>query len=96
MVIGAVLVSSALLGQKKTREERREEATQRSVQGAVTGPDDQPAVGAIVQVKDMRTIVHYTAGRHVPFRGAQNRRRLSAQRQIRRSDGGSAQLEHFR
>jgi Carboxypeptidase regulatory-like domain len=54
--IGVLLLSSAAVAQKKTREERREEATQRTVQGLVTGPDDQPVAGAVVQVKDMRTL----------------------------------------
>lgn len=45
-----------VLAQKKTREERREEATTRSVMGLVSGPDDQPVPGAVVQVKDMKTL----------------------------------------
>ena len=44
------------VGQKQTREERREAAANRSVQGLVTGPDDQPVSGAIVQLKDKRTL----------------------------------------
>ena len=51
-----LLVATALAAQKKTREERREEATTRSAQGLVTGPDDAPIAGAVVQVKDMRTL----------------------------------------
>lgn len=52
----AVAVSGVATAQKKTREERREEATTRSAQGVVTGPDDQPVSGAVVQVKDMKTL----------------------------------------
>ena len=51
-----LMLTSAVFAQKKTREERREEAAQRTVQGLVTGPDDQPISGAVVQVKDMRTL----------------------------------------
>jgi hypothetical protein len=52
-----VLVLSAMLfAQNKTKQERREEATLRSVMGIVVGPDDQPVNGAVVQLKDMRTL----------------------------------------
>jgi hypothetical protein len=43
-------------GEKKTKEERREEATTRTATGVVTGADDAPVSGAIVQVKDMKTL----------------------------------------
>jgi len=52
----ALLLSSGLLAQKKTREERREEANSRSVQGLVTGADEKPIPGAVVQLKDMRSL----------------------------------------
>lgn len=39
-----------------TREERREAKTTRSALGIVTGPDDKPLSGAVVQVKDMHTL----------------------------------------
>ena len=52
----ALILSAGLWAQKKTREERREEANSRAVQGLVAMPDDQPAAGAVVQVKDMRTL----------------------------------------
>lgn len=52
----ALLFTQTAVAQKKTREERREEATQRIAQGLVTGPDDQPVAGAVVQVKDTRTL----------------------------------------
>lgn len=59
--IAALLAVAAALGapafgQKKTREERREEANSRSAMGVVTGVDDMPAAGAVVQLKDMRTL----------------------------------------
>jgi hypothetical protein len=56
MAAVALILSAGLLAQKKSREERREEANSRAVQGLVTGADDQPASGAVVQLKDMRTL----------------------------------------
>lgn len=41
---------------KKTREERREEANSRAVMGTVTTADDKVVSGAVVQLKDMRTL----------------------------------------
>ena len=52
----AAVLGAPAFGQKKSREERREEANSRSAMGVVTGADDMPAVGAVVQVKDMRTL----------------------------------------
>jgi LPXTG-motif cell wall-anchored protein len=52
----AMLLSSGLLAQKKTRDERREEANSRTVQGLITGADEKPIVGAVVQLKDMRSL----------------------------------------
>ena len=57
VLLAVVLVlSTSLLAQRKSREERREEASARAVQGLVTGKDDQPVSGAVVQLKDMRTL----------------------------------------
>src|SRR4051812_46638288 len=59
MLVSGILpgtLSSVLLAQKKTREERREEANSRSVQGVVTGADDKAALGAIVMLKDLKTL----------------------------------------
>lgn len=55
LAVVAVLGAPAS-GQKKSREERREEANSRSAMGVVTGADDMPAAGAVVQLKDMRTL----------------------------------------
>ena len=44
------------LFQAKSRAEKRAEAKERSVTGVITGADDMPAVGAVVQLKDMRTM----------------------------------------
>ena len=52
----AVILSAALEAQSKSKAERREEANSRSVMGIVVGPDDQPANGAVVQLKDMRSL----------------------------------------
>src|SRR5437016_14574095 len=52
----AVVLSAGLLAQNKSKQERREEANSRAVQGLVSGADDQPSVGAVVQLKDMRTL----------------------------------------
>lgn len=52
----ALMLSAGLEAQSKSRAERREEANSRSVMGIVVGPDDQPANGAVVQLKDMRSL----------------------------------------
>ena len=54
----ALILCTALVAQepKKTREERREEANSRSAMGTVTSADDKPLTGAVVQLKDMRTL----------------------------------------
>lgn len=44
------------VGEKKTKEERREEATTRTATGVVTSVADAPVSGAVVQVKDMKTL----------------------------------------
>ena len=56
LIAVALILSAGLVAQKKTREERREEANSRAVQGLVAGPDEQPVSGAVVQLKDMRTL----------------------------------------
>ena len=52
----ALLVSAGLPGQEQTRKEKREEAKLRSVMGLVLDAQEQPASGAVVQLKDMRTL----------------------------------------
>ncbi len=52
----ALILCGGIFAQKKSREERREEANSRSVMGTVTNPDDKPVSGAVVQLKDMRTL----------------------------------------
>ena len=52
----AAILCSGLVAQQKSREERREEANSRAVMGTVTAADDKPLSGAVVQLKDMRTL----------------------------------------
>ena len=54
----AFILCAGLVAQepKKTREERREEANSRAVTGTVTTADDKLVSGAVVQLKDMRTL----------------------------------------
>ncbi len=51
-----LLVSAGLFGQAQTRKEKREEAKLRNVMGVVVDAQEQPANGAVVQLKDMRTL----------------------------------------
>ncbi len=41
---------------KLSRKEKREAASERIVEGRVTDPDDKPVNGAIVKLKDMRSL----------------------------------------
>jgi len=52
----AAILCGGLVAQQKSREERREEANSRAVMGTVTAADDKPLSGAVVQLKDMRTL----------------------------------------
>lgn len=52
----ALMLSGALIAQRKSREERREEANSRAVQGIVTGVGSAPAQGAVVMLKDLKTL----------------------------------------
>ena len=57
IVVGVALILSAgLFAQQKSREERREEANSRAVTGTVETADEKPVSGAVVQLKDMRTL----------------------------------------
>jgi hypothetical protein len=55
----AVVCGGILLAQTpppQTKKEKRQAATERIVQGRVTDADDKPLNGAIVQLKDMRSL----------------------------------------
>ena len=54
--LSLLVAAGAVAQEKPTKAERRAEANARAVQGAVVTADDKPAVGAIVQLKDMRTL----------------------------------------
>ena len=49
-----VVCAAGLIGQKK--KDKEEDAGTRSLQGLVTDAQEQPLVGAVVQLKDMRTL----------------------------------------
>src|SRR5260370_23001324 len=52
----AVAAAFAVSAAAQSKKEKQEEASARSLQGQVTDPDDKPVVGAVVQLKDMRTL----------------------------------------
>jgi Carboxypeptidase regulatory-like domain len=55
----ALLLGIALAAGARAQDEKKdknEEATLRSVQGTVFDKDDKPVVGAVVQLKDVRTL----------------------------------------
>jgi hypothetical protein len=56
VVVSVALGAAPAYSQGKTRAEKRAEANMRSVTGLVTGSDGMPSVGAVVQLKDMRTL----------------------------------------
>jgi hypothetical protein len=60
ILLGVVVVAICAAGLRaqdaEDKKTKREEASQRSVQGVVTDSSDQPAAGAVVQLKDMRNL----------------------------------------
>src|SRR5229473_1070752 len=52
----ALAAAFAVSSAAQTKKEKKEEASARSLQGQVSDPDDKPVVGAVVQLKDMRTL----------------------------------------
>jgi len=55
VLVGLLAVACAqLLPAQKNK--NKDDPTARSLQGQVTDPDDKPAVGAVVQLKDTRTL----------------------------------------
>ena len=57
LIANLVLACAAWLpAQAQSKKEQREEAQQRGLQGQVTDPDEKPVSGAVVQLKDLRTL----------------------------------------
>src|ERR1700721_347741 len=55
--VSMICVALALcLSAQDDKKSKKEEATLRSVQGTVVDKEDKPVVGAIVQLKDVRTL----------------------------------------
>jgi carboxypeptidase family protein len=52
----ALALSIACTANAQTKQEKREAATERIVQGSVTDPDGKFIDGAVVKLKDMRTL----------------------------------------
>ena len=52
----AGLIVAMLIPIAQGQNKKKEDLTARTVQGNVTGPDDKPVTGAVVQLKDMRTL----------------------------------------
>jgi hypothetical protein len=55
-VLLALVAMAALMGSAVAQKKKNDDAGTRGVQGTVLGPDDKPVVGAVVQLKDMRTL----------------------------------------
>jgi Carboxypeptidase regulatory-like domain len=56
LMAGYLAVPAAHPLQAQSRAEKRAEAKLRSVSGLISGTDDMPAAGAVVQLKDMHTM----------------------------------------
>lgn len=57
LIANLVVACAAWLpAQAQSKKEKREEAQQRGLQGQVSDPDDKPVSGAVVQLKDLRTL----------------------------------------
>jgi hypothetical protein len=88
-ILAAVLALacvSLLPGQGK---KDKEDPTVRSLQGQVVDPDDKPAVGAVVQLKDTRTLQvrsFWLTGRH----------RLRGESGLQRHDQRQQAAQQFR
>ena len=55
-ILAAVLALACVSLLPAQRNKDKEDPTVRSLQGQVVDPDDKPAVGAVVQLKDTRTL----------------------------------------
>ena len=56
LLLVTLALAVAASGAAQSKKEKREEAAQRNLQGTVTDPDDRVVTGAVVQLKDMRTL----------------------------------------
>jgi hypothetical protein len=55
-IVIALAVSASAQDNKPSRKEKAEQATLRNLQGTVTDKEEKPVVGAVVQLKDVRTL----------------------------------------
>ena len=55
-VVWVLALSSSGVASAQSRKEKKEEASQRNLQGTVTDAGEKPVPGAVVQLKDMRTL----------------------------------------
>jgi hypothetical protein len=55
-LVTLIVLGSILLCAQETKKEKRQAATERVVQGTVYDPDEKFVVGAVVQLKDMRSL----------------------------------------
>jgi len=55
-ILAAVLALACVSGLPGQGKKDKEDPTVRSLQGQVVDPDDKPAIGAVVQLKDTRTL----------------------------------------
>jgi hypothetical protein len=55
-LLAMVLIALAPLGAQDSKKEKRQAATERMVQGTVRNADDQAVKGAVVQLKDKRSL----------------------------------------
>jgi len=56
MAAAALLICGAALFAQETKKEKRQAATERVVQGHVSDPEDKFINGAVVQLKDLRSL----------------------------------------
>ena len=55
-LVALALLGLMLVAAQETKKEKRQAATERVVQGTVYDPDEKFVVGAVVQLKDMRSL----------------------------------------
>src|SRR5258706_15991444 len=55
-LVALALLGLMLVAAQDTKKEKRQAATERVVQGTVYDPEDKFVIGAVVQLKDMRSL----------------------------------------